>query len=332
TETRRRQVATWLRPDFDVADALFMLEERYALGSPLRADDFPDRDVQWFAAFDLDMDGVWNLDEFTRWTQSAADLVVELGFAGDEDNAARQVSGRVITAGGEEQHLGADGIVRVAIATVPCEIRAIDAVPIFPATADDFPVWKQWDTDQDGTLSNEEYERIRNVLNLPMSAVDKDSDMRVTVAEFGTAMQRRQRVTRELLTLQVGADRAPFWSLLDQDHDDQLSEREMQQAEQRLREYRGTGQTLARAALPQTLRLEFTRGTANEPTGRLVPPVGIQLSVSDKRVSAPAWFTQLDRNGDGEVSWREFLGPKSQFDKLDQNGDGFLQADECRNQ
>ena len=49
-----------------------------------------------------------------------------------------------------------------------------------------------------------------------------------------------------------------------------------------------------------------------------------------KGLERPEWFTSMDRNGDGEVSLREFLGPIELFHKLDNNGDGLVSPDEAR--
>ncbi len=45
---------------------------------------------------------------------------------------------------------------------------------------------------------------------------------------------------------------------------------------------------------------------------------------------APAWFGRMDRNGDGDVSLKEFLGPLELFRKLDADGDGLISAAEAR--
>src|SRR5260370_1140855 len=43
----------------------------------------------------------------------------------------------------------------------------------------------------------------------------------------------------------------------------------------------------------------------------------------------PLWFRKMDRNGDGYVSRREFLGTKADFDRIDRNGDGLIDPDEA---
>ena len=37
----------------------------------------------------------------------------------------------------------------------------------------------------------------------------------------------------------------------------------------------------------------------------------------------------MDKNGDGDITLREFLGTKKQFEELDRNGDGFLERKEA---
>jgi hypothetical protein len=45
----------------------------------------------------------------------------------------------------------------------------------------------------------------------------------------------------------------------------------------------------------------------------------------------PAWFTQLDSDGDGQIGlyeWKTSGRPLEEFDRIDRNGDGFLTVDE----
>jgi hypothetical protein len=37
----------------------------------------------------------------------------------------------------------------------------------------------------------------------------------------------------------------------------------------------------------------------------------------------------MDRNRDGDVAWREFLGPREAFARIDADGDGLIDAGEA---
>src|SRR5262249_17362573 len=53
---------------------------------------------------------------------------------------------------------------------------------------------------------------------------------------------------------------------------------------------------------------------------------GMQQPPLPARTAGPAWFRKMDRNRDGDVSRREFLGSDEEFKKIDTDGDGLISA------
>jgi hypothetical protein len=58
-------------------------------------------------------------------------------------------------------------------------------------------------------------------------------------------------------------------------------------------------------------------------------PPAVPLVRTFTREAGPAWFRAMDKNGDGYVSSREFLGTPEQFRNLDTDGDGLVGPEEA---
>jgi hypothetical protein len=63
------------------------------------------------------------------------------------------------------------------------------------------------------------------------------------------------------------------------------------------------------------------RGVGYRPVGMNAPAV--------RPARGPLWFRKMDRNGDGDVSPREFLGSRDDFRRIDTDGDGLISAEEA---
>jgi Ca2+-binding EF-hand superfamily protein len=173
------------------------------------------------------------------------------------------------------------------------------------------------DTDRDGRLDRGEAERssfapLRDLFD----AADRDGDGRVSAAEWSAYLDLQARLVAGQVILTMLDHGRGLFELLDADRDGVLSVRELRSAWNRLG---ATGclrdGALDRALLPRQVRCVVSRGRPL--TGRMPPTRG------------PAWFRAMDRNGDGDVSRREFLGSDAEFRRLDADGDGLISAEEA---
>lgn len=157
---------------------------------------------------------------------------------------------------------------------------------------------------------------------------DRNADGRVDVAEVEAAL----KACAPLAGCRVdGAfvDRGDgLFELLDRNEDGRLSPRELVEAAAVLKPFAGPDGNVGPKDLVRQFHVRF--GVEPIPVGVLLPPSRpVPMDAVPNPTKLPAWFTKMDRNGDGDVSLREFVGPIELFRKLDLNGDGLISGDEA---
>lgn len=154
---------------------------------------------------------------------------------------------------------------------------------------------------------------------------DRDGDGKLSLVELDAflALVGEGVVCQVAVTVQ---DRGRnLFHALDQDRNGRLDLRELNAAARLLAGDDGRP-ALARDQVPRQFQLAAERGTPGSSFGP-VPLAG--RAKQPEAVSAPApggprWFRAMDRNGDGSLSPREFLGPPELFRRLDADGDGLI--------
>ncbi|HLQ47081.1 MAG TPA: hypothetical protein VK137_20225, partial [Planctomycetaceae bacterium] len=129
-------------------------------------------------------------------------------------------------------------------------------------------------------------------------------------------------------------DGAGFFSTLDTNGDRRLSMREMRYAEKTLAKMqRDDKPGLGEFEPARRYRIEFARGVFN-PFGTPDRPANPRLPQAvvetvKPRPVGPIWFQRWDRNNDGDITWREFLGPRDAFEQLDADHDELIDPKEA---
>jgi hypothetical protein len=136
-----------------------------------------------------------------------------------------------------------------------------------------------------------------------------------------TERARFEAVAKEVVTISVRPEPRGWFELFDFNGDGQLS----------VRELRAVGKLLSARAAGNSVRApDFARPAV---TVAVSPGVGspppVRLTKAPPPEHGPEWFRALDRNGDGDVSRKEFPGTDAQFRHYDADGDGLISAAEA---
>jgi Ca2+-binding EF-hand superfamily protein len=292
-----------------------------------------------FAEFDDDGDGTLDSDELTQFlsrTEPALEIVARLRTAKPGSlEVVRPLPGPAPGAVMKQRVRRPspdDRSISLELDDVWLEIRpeenanqAVAARGIYDS------LFRNLDTDQNEMLSAAEVQRREPFQSL-FRLMDQSGDGQLSKAEMHTALALFEDLARGLAMLQVADRGVVLFGNLDTDADGRLGLRELQAASERLATFdrNGDGQVVA-FEIPH--RFEWTLSRPTITPGFVFPAVKLATSASRRGPAtpqAPGWFRKMDRNGDGDLSPREFLGPRAEFRRLDANGDGLIDAGEAR--
>jgi Ca2+-binding EF-hand superfamily protein len=198
------------------------------------------------------------------------------------------------------------------------------------------------DVDRNQYLDETEFAGIVGAMqqsgaNGDFATVDQNSDKMVTRDELFSFVERDLMAAASRIEVTVKQDGKTLFSLLDANQDRRLSAREIKSGTAVLQKYdlNGDGafaETELGTEYVLTLglgRSELRRNSGMMTMQAMTMNSGDAILPGLAGLNGPEWFRRMDRNQDGDVSAREFLGTSTQFAELDTDQDGLMSVSEA---
>jgi Ca2+-binding EF-hand superfamily protein len=291
-----------------------------------------------FARLDRNRDGLLDISELTAFTERPADvdLKVRLGMRGVgvrvlEAKGSGRISVRPVGTGGM--------VLQVPGARVELNCDRSQLTQRFFQTARQTYL-REFTTAVGGKGSLDRRGASRRPFFQGIfSLFDGDGNDRLTEKELLAYLDGVQSLQAQAMSSRASLlfSRAGtgLWDLLDSNRDGVLGLREVRAAPALLATLDRNGDgMIAEDEIPASYQIALGPGQVS--LNRFSGDVLVEVSATGRLAyppetlgGGPLWFRKMDRNRDGVLSPREFLGTPAQFKALDTDGDGLISRDEA---
>jgi len=293
-----------------------------------------------FASLDVNKDGKLELAELEKWQERPPDLEFTLRLG---RNGPQEMPVDLFQPGGKKAALAnkvtrtADGVLSLAVDDSQLSFGPVNdggrfatSVALFRGSVGQLfrarlDPKKGFVTLDD--LDGPQFQLLRQLFLL----LDRDGDGKLTEKEVQAFNQLENGASSSAVLLNVQDHGRALFQLLDLNRDGRLSLRELRTAWERLAPLDKNGDGVI---TPDEITRQFhLSASVGLPNGRFFVGGGTggmaRETPRSKTAVGPMWFRKMDIHGIGDVSFRNFLGTRADFDRIDTDGDGLISGEEA---
>ncbi len=287
------------------------------------------RELNWSpencAQLDRDRDGFLSVHELSEIAAVQPELEFSVELSGNAEGGLQLIGGRLMHLVGKQQSRS----VRLEHRGMALTIAFRNRDPLAEAERDARALFNTIDMDANGYIDRKEILERHRFQRYLFDAMDGDADDRVFAAEMFAYVKAYTQPATTSCQVTLFDTGNGFFQMLDRNGDGRISIRELRQCEEYLVSAAEDQQSINPSRMTRSYRIELQRGgvtlfgRVDRPEAEA--PVAVQLSAV-----GPVWFQRMDRNGDGDLTWDEFLGPRDVFLRMDTDRDGLIDSQEAK--
>jgi Ca2+-binding EF-hand superfamily protein len=300
-------------------------------------------DAKAFAKLDADGNGELDAEELARFARRPADLELKVRL-GKRDGAppAVEVVGEKDAASAGVSATEAGGTVVLDAGSARLTFQNMEAGrerfgPDF-IRQQYIAQFKAADRDNNGYLDEKEA-MASPLFRDSFKAMDRDGDGKLfekeVLAYLDTIQDLQSAAAVGCASVSFADQGRGLFDLVDTNHDGRLGLREMRQMVKLIDQLDKDGDgMISRAEIGRGYEVTFRAGPVNAgalPAGVVLFKAGggPQQPPPPAPQAGPLWFRKMDRNRDGDVSRKEFLGTDEEFNRIDEDHDGLISLQEA---